>query len=116
MTSPFDGMKTETMTVYGVVSESYGVKTYGVKGVVACSYVQGGDTQTDDDGVEFVPGSTFYPSSALDFDVVRGDIVAIGNTISENNPDNVDGTETVRKVSVASNPFGWGNEKWFYTG
>jgi hypothetical protein len=115
MTSPFDGMKTENMTVYGVVSETYGVKAYGIKGVALCSYVQGGKTQTDSDGVEFVPESTFYPSSLMSFDVVRGDLVAVGDTSAETNPDNVP-TETVRKVSSASNPFGWGNEKWFYTG
>lgn len=115
MTSPFDSMKQVKITVYGVASENYGVKTYSLKGTTDCSYSKGGSTQVDDSGVEFVPQSAFYPESTMGFEVVTGDLVAFGDTRAETDPDNVN-TETVRKPMAASNPFGWPVTKWFYTG
>lgn len=115
MSSPFDTLKTELMTVYGVTgSDLYGAKTYGVKGVVACEYMQGGTSQTDQEGVEFVPASTFYPA-ATNFTILRGDRVAIGDTSAESDPDAA-GAEVVRKVSNVSNPFGWDFDVMVFTG
>lgn len=105
MSNPFDHLATATMTVYKQSSaDYYGAITYAVAGVVACEYTQGGDKQTDTDGVEFVPSSVFYPVSTLDFTIERGDLIAIGDTSATTDPVGVD-TEKVRKVEASTDPF-----------
>lgn len=116
MSSPFDAFAKGTITVYGESgSDLYGAKTYTISGVVACEYDTGGKVQTDSDGVEFMPASTYYPVSTIDFDVKRGDLIAIGDKSATPNPNDVK-TEKVRKVSDPTDPFGWGKDITVWTG
>ena len=86
---------------------------YSLKGVIDCEYEQGGSTQRDQNGTEFVPMSTFYPVSSA-VEIKRGDKVVLGDTSGETSPV---GTEEVLKVSSASaSYFGWPDERVVYTG
>lgn len=66
---------TNTATVWDVTVDQYGRPSMGSPYTIAATWVDTGDTQTDEDGNQFVPQSTFYTMVA----VPRGSYIAKGD-------------------------------------
>lgn len=118
MSNPFDTFARSVVTVYaqGGGTDSFGRPIGGgVKGVVACEVEKGGSMRRDDNGDEFVPMTTIYPTSDLAFEIERGDKIAFGDTSATATPPS--GSELVRTVDKSDEDyFGWGKAVVVYTG
>lgn len=85
---------TNTVTVWPVSTGNMGQPVFGAPQIIAATWVDTGDTQTDDDGNQFVPQSTYFTLSVVE----RGDYVAKGDHTGVSDPLTVQGQE-VKKVT-----------------
>lgn len=70
---------TQSLTFWSVAHDAYGQPTYALAFTAPGTWQIGGETQTADDGVQFVPAATYWIERApTDARPARGWKVAIG--------------------------------------
>ena len=99
---------TSTITVWPPASfDAYGQPTFGTPFTILGNWEEGGDTQTDQNGSEFVPTGTYYFEASTSSDaperegyIKRGDHTAIADPLTAK-------AEKVKKVGAWDmTPFG----------
>lgn len=88
-----------TITIWPVTGfDEYSQPTYGTPYTLDADWEEGGEMQTDDSGVEFVPASTYYFELALGSSSLpeRGWFVKIGDHTGVSTPPN--DAEKIKKV------------------
>lgn len=86
---------TNTATVWPISTDQYGQPSAGTPYTIAATWIDTGDTQTDQDGNQFVPQSTFY---TLDARPERGDYIAKGDQTATSSPHTAQAQE-IKKVT-----------------
>ncbi len=99
---------TNTATVWPVTVDQYGQPAYGSPYAIDCTWADTGETQTDDNGSEFVPASTFwfeaeYTDSPLP---ERGDYIAKFDQTGVTDPLTAGGQEIKKVTSWDVSMFG----------
>lgn len=102
---------TNTATVWEVTTDQYGQPNYGAGRTIAATWIDTGDTQTDQDGNQFVPQSTFFTLEQLQ----RGWYIAKGDQTAEANPLNVQAQEIKKVTQYDISQFGDPPEYEVYT-
>lgn len=86
---------TNTATIWEVTGrDPYGAPSFSAPRTIDCTWQDTGTTQKDDEGVEFVPASTFYTLEELQ----RGWYIAKGDQTAELDPSAVN-AQIIRKVT-----------------
>lgn len=78
MSTLSDWSYTNTATVWPVTTDEFGQPAYGTPYTLAATWADTGETQTDDNGSEFTPASTFwFEAEYTDVNLPqRGDYIA----------------------------------------
>ena len=75
---------TNTATIWTVNKNDFGEPTFGAPYTIAATWKDVGDLQTDDNGDQFVPNSTFYTMSLLErgWYIGKGDLTGTASPIT----------------------------------
>jgi hypothetical protein len=116
MSSLTDSFAAAQATVWTIASrDAYGKPTFSAPVIFQTTWKSGGRTAKDDDGVEFVPRTTFWPTVASGV-IKRGDYIAIGDQSAVPDPTTID-SEIIRTVQEFDNSaFGWTEDVVVLTG
>lgn len=98
---------TNTATVWPATVDQYGQPSYGTPYTIACTWADTGETQTDDQGTEFVPASTFWFEGEYGSTIPeRGDYIAKFDQTGSADPLTVDGQQIKKVTSYDMSMFG----------
>jgi hypothetical protein len=116
MSSLTDSFATSKITVWAIAStDDYGAPTFANPVVFDASLKTGGDTAKDEQGVEFQPQSTYWPSVAIGV-ISRGQYIAKGDQSAVPDPTTIS-SEIIRQVNEFDNSFfGWTEDVVLLTG
>lgn len=90
---------TATATIWPATVDQYGQPSYGTPYTIACTWADTGDTQTDDNGSEFTPASTFWFEAEYGSTIPqRGDYIAKFDQTATADPLTVNG-QMIKKVT-----------------
>ena len=104
---------TNIATVWPSTVDQYGQPTYGTPYTIACTWADTGETQTDENGSEFVPASTFwFEAEYTDTVPERGDYIAKFDQTAEADPLQVGGQQVKKVTSYDMSPFGNETPDW----
>jgi hypothetical protein len=76
---------TQTLTIWpNTGTNEFGAPSYGTPYTITGSWIEGGDTQTDQNGTEFVPASTYYFEAVRDSSLIpkRESFIKVGNHVA----------------------------------